>query len=236
MISTPVRILAALSLAVVVGCDSQTMESGQQKLCSDEPVAGVLQPLDTGNWWMYEERDRDGVRDSIRHEVTGTVNDPDIPGGVGHIIRRSLLSDPSVHDERIWANTANGHSMVGIVSGDDTLLVDFVTYPYPPTEGATFHAYSYYFPEDGRTDPFVSDSTLYEIVSTDERFTTGAGTFNTTVVKYYLEPSGGGLGQFYFQHFLPGVGFVGQDRYLFADEDRSAEPLITQRLVSLCIQ
>lgn len=233
---TCARIVAVLCLVVFAGCDSADSDPENEKLCSDEPVSGVLQPLETGNWWIYEERNQSVVLDSIRHEVTGTVSDPAIPGGQGHVIRRSFVSDPSIFDDRIWINTPSGYSMIGVVTPDDTLLVDFVTYPYPASQGETFYAYSYFSPADGRTDPFLSDSTLYEVVSTDEVFMTGAGTFSTTVIKYLSDPAGGALGDYYFQHFLPGVGFVGQERYAFGDEDRMADPRLTQRLVSLCIQ
>lgn len=226
---------ALVCLAAVAGCDSQSPDDGPEKLCSDEPIAGVLQPLDPGNWWVYEERNSQGVRDSLRHEVTGTISDPSIPGGVGHIVRRSLVSNPDVYDERIWTNTEAGHSMVGVISGADTVLVDFVTYPYPASKGESFYAYSWYTAVGGGTEPFISDSTRYEVVSTDERLVTGAGTFSTTVFKYFLQP-GAQIGEFYFQHYLPGVGFVGQDRYGISDENRDGEPRLTQRLVELCIQ
>jgi len=125
--------------------------------------------------------------------------------------------------------------MVGVISGTDTALVDFVTYPYPTSPGESFYAYSWYTAAGGGRDPFISDSTRYEVVSTDERFVTDAGTFNTTVFKYFLQPTGQ-IGEFYFQHYLPGVGFVGQDRYGISDESRDGEPRLSQRLVQLCIQ
>jgi hypothetical protein len=224
----------AVLLLLAAGCDSQDSGSTDDGACTDEIDASVLRPLTVGNYWIYEELQFLEVRDSLRHEVTARIEDASFPGGEGYVIRRSLLSDPSVYDERIWANGPDGHSMVGLINGEDTLRVDFLTYPYPASTGETFQAYTWAYPAGNPEQPFVTDSTRYEVLATSERFQTGVGSFNTTVFKYLLD--GGSSGNYYFKYFLPGVGLVGQHRFPVLNEDRSGTPTFTQRLVELCLK
>lgn len=201
------------------------------------PVPGQLQPLEVGNYWNYELRNfNNEVIDSSRYEILNEVRHRNYLDDLRRFAGTWISpSGPDSNRRAVYLNQSDGLHLVGLINGSDTAAVNFMVYPFPADSGTVF--YSYDQKRIDGTDQFeATDSTRYELVSTDTRVDTPAGAFETYAYRRFEPPPFDvRWGDYTYFHFAPGIGLVG--RFTWPENrDRIGAPNYALRLTgySLC--
>jgi hypothetical protein len=220
------QIIKTLALLLVVsyalfgiGCDSGSIGEGEDDpppdtlktlVCTTEPSLTELMPLEVGSYWKYFSYDFEGgVQDSVRVQVSPDWTD--MLGRGGHRLfglQEISDGDSDPKGAHLYYSDERGLVQAGIVSLDDTLLIDNVYRPFPSSLGVT--AYKHRYGWNGSSWE-VRDSLLQEVIALDKEFATPAGTFSTIVYRNYVPPCCPDVATGIWSdiYYAPGIGKVG---------------------------
>lgn len=225
----------AISGCELAGVEGEREEEGEPELhCSTDPSLEYLQPLEVGNYWIYQSVGRSGQInvDSIRHEIVGRFAVPGKP----HIEAFLLDVTPSYFDQlEILQNTETGLHTLGFIREGDTTLYNRITYPYPATQGEIFYERLLTFSEElGRYA--VTDSFTYDVQSTDHMTVTGIGNVQTIVYhrQQKFHPAFDHPLEEIYGHYLPGVGLARRESHTLSTIDNPL-PWAHLRLIDYCL-
>jgi len=217
----------------MVGCDTQLEpEDEVAKECLMQPIPGVLQPLEVGNYWLLDLWDEFGeIARSDRHEITGSFISREDDSKVYFVKERNPPSDV----KEILINTEVGLHSAGLIVGSDTVMAELVTWPYPSEVGEPF--IKRLVMDDGNGGNIIGDFEFpYEVVSTGFSTVTSVKTYQTYVyeARSTTHPAFDHPLVEEFYHFAPGIGLVATNyRALTSDFPSSNWP--TFRLREYCL-
>ena len=229
--------VAILIAAFVIGCDSIPREVEQKLVCTHTPQYGRLMPMELGNYWDYQEVfDEDRIADTTRFSLFTEIN---IPGYLDSYRvfggRWYNLGDTPSNRIELWSNQGDGIHRSGIIALGDTLSEDFLGFPFPATPDTKVYWYAYQ--KNETTGEFEKrDSTLVELISTDEIIDTPAGQFSAHAYRYATKPPVDDVsyGSIIYWHVVPALGIVAISIYDgWADRDSPARK--QSLLVDYCL-
>lgn len=190
-------------------------------------------PLAIGNRWVYAVERRNGtVLDTLYSRISGRIEVADPRFQELFVEEMSTASDPVPFKRQLWATTSQGPLLGGLIAANgDTVITDFIQYPFPAEAGNEFYSYSVRW-VDGHWQR--ADSTKWEVFSTSHNMESVIGLFSTIAFRYERRVQSDVSPVAIFELWSPGLGLVGVDSGGL-EGVTGVGPVLTYRLINYCL-